>query len=278
MSEDFELLYFAPKSRLPAPLPKLEAISKYGEILQEYTRRCVIRFAKCYIIKYRLNVSLTEGLNMLFAYRKHITMVSEVFALYLVKNKDGRCINYIIMENIIGEGLDKEQVLGQLRDGLDVLRGILSPGYFGCIGRQPFEESMFWTSAEGDVKDGSISGPFDTKSQLIDAFMKKYLYNSGLVHKAEYYHYVLPLVLSGHRSIFSHGDLQRKNIIVKEDRGLVIINWEAAGWYPEYWEYALAIFAYGSWEDDWHESVGRILDEYLNEYTWFEMLRQELWS
>ncbi|KAI5455759.1 hypothetical protein BGZ63DRAFT_397905 [Mariannaea sp. PMI_226] len=288
MSEDFELPYFAPESRLPAPLPKLEAISEYGEILQEYTGRCVVRFAKCYIIKYGLNVSLTEGLNMLFAHRKHITMVPEVFALYSVKNKDGRCINYIIMENIIGEGLDvmwngmgceeKEQVLGQLRDGLDVLRGIPSPGYFGCIGRQPFEESMFWTSAEGDVKDGSISGPFDTESQLIDAFVKKYLYYSGLVHKAEYYRRVLPLVLSGHRSIFSHGDLQRKNIMVKEDGGLVIIDWEAAGWYPEYWEYALAMFACGSWEDDWHESVGKILDEYPNEYAWFEMLRRELWS
>ncbi|KAF9556781.1 hypothetical protein CPC08DRAFT_641050 [Agrocybe pediades] len=37
---------------------------------------------------------------------------------------------------------------------------------------------------------------------------------------------------------FAHGDLLPKNIIVNGSTITGIIDWEAAGFYPEYWEYA----------------------------------------
>jgi aminoglycoside phosphotransferase (APT) family kinase protein len=40
-----------------------------------------------------------------------------------------------------------------------------------------------------------------------------------------------------HRIVFSHGDLSQHNIIVKNNQIAAIIDWEYAGWYPEYWEY-----------------------------------------
>ncbi|KAH6883492.1 hypothetical protein B0T10DRAFT_361716, partial [Thelonectria olida] len=65
---------------------------------------------------------------------------------------------YIILETVMGERLDaiwgpfsrlapseKNQISSQLRVYLDTLRRLLSPGFFGCIGKQPFEESMLWT-------------------------------------------------------------------------------------------------------------------------------------
>ena len=137
---------------------------------------------------------------------------------------------------------------------------------------------MFWTAPEDGIEDGIISGPFDSEAKLNDAFIQKYLYNSGLDQKASYYRRVLPRVLHSHSSMFTHGDLQRKTIILKEDGTAVLIDWETAGWYPEYWEYAMAIFACGAWKDDWHEYVGHILAEYPNEFAWFAMLGRELWS
>lgn len=39
-------------------------------------------------------------------------------------------------------------------------------------------------------------------------------------------------------SVFTHGDLTPRNIMVQEGRITGIIDWETAGWYPDYWEYA----------------------------------------
>ena len=40
-----------------------------------------------------------------------------------------------------------------------------------------------------------------------------------------------------HRIVFSHADLSPRNIIVHDDQILALLDWEYAGWYPEYWEY-----------------------------------------
>lgn len=283
----FELPYFAPSHRLPAPLPSQAAIESSGKVLQEYTGRRVILYDDYYIIKYGANVSLTEGKNMLFVRETQAAPVPEVFALYSTTDEQGYTINYIIMEYITGHGLNtiwahldssqKMKFSSQLHLYFEALRKLPTPGYFGCVGKQPFEQSMFWTAPEHDA-NGVVSGPFDTETELNNALVEKYLYNSGLNHKASYYRRVLPLVLQNHKSVFTHGDLQRKNIIVKDDGTVVVIDWETAGWYPEYWEYALAMLACGAWNDDWHESVQHVLAEYPNEYAWFDMLMRELWS
>ena len=288
MNSACQLPFFAPESRLPSSLPSPQDIEHFAVVLHEQTGRRVVRFGDCFVIKYGLNVSLTEGENMLFVRQTQSEAIPEVFALFSVLNREDRPVNYIIMEHIVGERLDtiwprldqteKDRTAHALRLSLDTVRNIPAQGYFGCIGRRPFEESMFWTAPEDGLDDGTINGPFDTESNLNDALVRKYLYNTGLNQKARYYRRVLPLVLRGHSMVFTHGDLQRKNIIMRENGKPVLIDWETAGWYPAYWEYASAVFACGSWQDDWHEYVPRILDEYPNEYAWFDMLRRELWS
>ncbi|QPG94297.1 hypothetical protein C2857_005637 [Epichloe festucae Fl1] len=142
----YELPFFASKSRLPAPLPPPEVIEGSGEIIQEQSGRRVIRFSDCYVIKYGLNVSLTEGQNMLFVRETQSVPVPEIFALYSTNNETGRKVNYIIMENISGRPLDtvwtqldssdKVKISNQLRTHLDILRSVPAPGYFGCIGEE----------------------------------------------------------------------------------------------------------------------------------------------
>jgi len=44
---------------------------------------------------------------------------------------------------------------------------------------------------------------------------------------------------------FTHGDLGVQNILVRKDATVAaIIDWECAGWYPEYWEYTMAHYNY----------------------------------
>ncbi|KAJ3777213.1 kinase-like protein [Lentinula raphanica] len=50
-----------------------------------------------------------------------------------------------------------------------------------------------------------------------------------------------PVHSKDHRITFTHSDMNASNILVKDDHLVAIIDWEFAGWYPEYWEYTQLI-------------------------------------
>jgi thiamine kinase-like enzyme len=96
----------------------------------------------------------------------------------------------------------------------------------------------------------------------------------------------LPVALKGHGSVFTHCDLQRKNILVEDlpaegydverrFRVSAVLDWEDAGWYPSYWEYA-GCFVDFQWVDDWPEKVEMILDPHPLESAMLRMVRQDV--
>jgi hypothetical protein len=58
---------------------------------------------------------------------------------------------------------------------------------------------------------------------------------------------------------------------------VTLIDWEMAGWYPDYWEYSIAACGFG-FDDDWPNKVGDILDPYLVEFPWIFNLIIEVWG
>ncbi|KAK7688270.1 hypothetical protein QCA50_008640 [Cerrena zonata] len=70
-------------------------------------------------------------------------------------------------------------------------------------------------------------GPFPT----ISAF-HKYI-GVGLLSKA---------YTKQHRIYFTHGDLHLHNILTRDGRITGLLDWECAGWWPEYWEYTIAMY------------------------------------
>jgi aminoglycoside phosphotransferase (APT) family kinase protein len=44
-----------------------------------------------------------------------------------------------------------------------------------------------------------------------------------------------------HQVLFTHGDLKHHNIMVHKGHITGFLDWESAGWYPEYWEYTTAL-------------------------------------
>lgn len=60
---------------------------------------------------------------------------------------------------------------------------------------------------------------------------------------------------SNHEIRFTHGDFGPHNILVDSESGHItgVIDWEHAGWYPEYWEY-IKMGLYGTADNDllWH--------------------------
>lgn len=66
-----------------------------------------------------------------------------------------------------------------------------------------------------------------------------------------------------YQSVFSHGDFGPHNIMWRNGK-IVVIDWECAGWLPEYWDYTRAWVARGDfkeWWDMFDEVVKRYDDE-----------------
>lgn len=105
-------------------------------------------------------------------------------------------------------------------------------------------------------------GPFnneeDFNATIADAYTSK---SKGHVDS-----YIRGTLNSHNHSIaFTHGDLRRANIIVKDGRLAAIIDWELAGWYPTYWEFARAFFLEEAIATDWEDHLQHILTPYYCE-------------
>lgn len=62
--------------------------------------------------------------------------------------------------------------------------------------------------------------------------------------------------------VFTHGDLHQSNIIVTATspcKVVSIIDWEQAGWYPNYWEDCKAKYTTGH-EGEWRDLIVQFLD------------------
>lgn len=68
-----------------------------------------------------------------------------------------------------------------------------------------------------------------------------------------------------HRITFTHGDLKAHNILVGDDGHLSgFLDWESAGWYPEYWDFITAM-RYGT--NSWWSKVASWIggDQYVRQ-------------
>lgn len=77
--------------------------------------------------------------------------------------------------------------------------------------------------------------PLTSDSELRDRIYERYLHFGGRRFESQ-----LPDMLprSDH-SVFTHADIAPRNIMVDEQGRITgILDWEYAGWYPDYWEYA----------------------------------------
>ena len=54
------------------------------------------------------------------------------------------------------------------------------------------------------------------------------------------------------------------NIIVRGDKVVGIIDWETAGWWPEYWEYTSA-WHVNPYDEFWREEVDKFLEPKVEE-------------
>lgn len=213
------------------------------------------------IIKYGKNVSLQEAENTIFIKNNTNIPVPTIYDYY---NKDD--CNYIIMEYIEGDTLynmlnnnllsenDIDNICLQLKKYVNELKNIKN-NYICSINKKSVNDILF-----------DIIEPCD------ESFFNNHIINciNNILHNY-YSELIKNMLLSNHSINLAHGDLTPRNIIINNKKIVGIIDWENAGYYPEYWEYVKSRIGV-SWDNIWFSKVEKFLEPYYYEYSVFNMI------
>ncbi|KAI5863992.1 kinase-like domain-containing protein [Durotheca rogersii] len=282
----YDVLFVDQSQNDPNPLPTPNDIDGSEVLLNQSSGSRLVRMQQKFVIKFGIHVHPIEARNMLYVAKSTTVPIPRVYAIYQRQEERG-VVTYIVMQYVAGttllnlwSSLDrarKTAIARILRTYFDQLRQLQHPGYFGNIAGGPPLDDMFSATRGAHV----VKTSFAAEDELIDYIIRVYSLYLGerAAHKTRYYQHVLPTVLRGNGSpVFRHNDFQRKNIMIQPDETPVIIDWEFASWYPTYWEYSTATFANGGWNDDWHDYVRMILDEYPTQSLWLSSMKLEMWT
>ncbi|KAI1265502.1 kinase-like domain-containing protein [Xylariaceae sp. FL1019] len=269
---------FAPA---PVPLPSLDELIAEVEnlspkqVLSREEDRLVFKHGDKCVVKLGKGVNLLEGENMLIVQQyTHIP----VPALYAMYHDEANDIKAIIVEYIPGKtllecyhdlsDLQKASIGAQLRSHLAALRKVPTPGLYGRLGDRPFL-ALPWVFKEQ-------VGPFTSAEEFLEAYFESQFTNldrSGQVIIDQMKTKFLRLSVNHHTPVFTHADLQAKNIMLRDDDTVCIIDWESAAFCPEYFEF----FIYGTFD---MASAGLSRDTYDPILDFEEMvsLIKEVWG
>ncbi|DAA76881.1 TPA_exp: Uncharacterized protein A8136_7110 [Trichophyton benhamiae CBS 112371] len=64
---------------------------------------------------------------------------------------------------------------------------------------------------------------------------------------------------------YAHGDMCPNNVLVKGGRIVAIVDWEFAGWYPEYWEYTKIHYGYRPYREEFFNALEKTMTTYPEE-------------
>jgi aminoglycoside phosphotransferase (APT) family kinase protein len=213
------------------------------------------------VIKCGKSITFSEAHALEFVAEKTSIPVPQVKGTYVSKGG----VKYIVMEYIKGEPLSKiwhkldsakkSVLLLQLRAYMNELRSIIPP-------KPSVVAAIDYSPCIDDRVAPDPFGPFESHDTF-HSFLRCGIENEGHLNP------VMGEIIRAHRSkrystVFTHGDLAPRNILVRDGKIVGIIDWETAGWFPEYWEYARAWTS--SWRfKEWKERLGEVLKVYEDE-------------
>jgi hypothetical protein len=127
--------------------------------------------------------------------------------------------------------------------------------------------SVIGTCIQSSRVPGHVMGPFTNEKELY-GYLLSPASDHGFKSAAEYEATLLrakKIQYNPYRITFTHGDFKAHNILVDDNGHLSgFLDWESAGWYPEYWEFTTAMrFGRDTW---WFQVASWIGgDQYLEE-------------
>jgi len=227
------------------------------------------------LVKFGSNITLAEAEAMRFISTHTSIKTPKVIGAYILEDN-----GYIIMSYERGKLLpqfwedstteEKEKVIEQLRRYMSEMRAIKGE-YVGGFNRNACIAAEFqW---DYDHKANHQYGPYPDEDGfnegIIEAISRAYpgppdTDTETIGYNDEYAIKQLVRCLRNHEIVFTHGDLNASNILVQDDLTVVILDWDTAGFYPEYWEWYKA-----TWMGVFKPSYIRQVERYIPPF-WVE--------
>lgn len=203
-------------------------------------------------IKFGRDVDIREATALSFIANSTTIPVPRVYRTD--SSEDGTTI--IEMEKIAGKPLSavwptisteqKKNIAQQLNKILNELRSIEGQ-YIGSLERGPAVD-VRRTECRG--------GPFSNEREFNAFLLKNVVSRTPDIYRGT----VHELLSDTHRIVLTHGDLNPRNIMVRDGDIVGLLDWECAGWYPEYWEYVKFCGGIDS-SIDWHRYSDTIFSQ-----------------
>ena len=265
-------------------LPSIAEILASNHVLSTpYATTKVVKVGEHFVVKYGRHVSLIEADNMKYLSTETVVPVPKFYASMMAPEMDRL---FIVMEYIEGQTLaqalpsltstERQNVFDQIQEILSHLRNLPPPDYLGSIGRRPFGDGIFYTNPV----DQATCGPFASQDEMNEGMLRR-LAETCVPSHINLLRKLIDSTLRNHRTVFTHADLQPKNIMLrrtgtKQDGSRIfdikIIDWEMSGWYPEFWEFCNATVWDGSMPE-WLEAIQNMLTVYPKEYLMMKTIR-----
>jgi aminoglycoside phosphotransferase len=241
-------------------LPSVEDVHASKDVLYSMGTGTVAGMGPHLVVKYGERVRLSEAEAMRYIAENTNTPVPAVQKAFVQEGK-----TYIYMTRIPGRCLEEcldnfsdpqvERIVEQVADYVNEMRNLNGNGYIGSMNHGPCTD-YFW-----QYNDELPAGPFDTETQFNDLIASAYHHRWG-ESRPKFHTFLRSLYRDNHHIVFTHGDIAPRNIMVSDEGHITgIIDWEYAGWYPEYWEYAKAHFG-GDWRTNWILWVDKYFPSY----------------
>jgi hypothetical protein len=128
---------------------------------------------------------------------------------------------------------DRNSILQQLKGYLEVMRK------WECPWGENRICSLVGTAVRSVRIPNHFAGPFETEQEF-NEYLLRPAWAGGFPSEAEYKHALdraRKMQKMSHRIVFTHGDLAHHNIMVQDGRITGFLDWESAGWYPDYWDF-----------------------------------------
>lgn len=179
-----------------------------------------------------------------------------------ISREEGTQGEDVIMQRIKGEPLavawpkmteaSKQAVATELAGYIEQMQQLVppKPGFVGSVLMGTGYDHRF---------GGDQFGPFDN----IEAFYAYILRHNSLDGwKGESDVVQVYSNPNSYTTKFTDGDLVPSNIIVKDGKIAAIIDWETAGWFPEYWEYTKIHYQWRPYREEYYQAIDRVLMRY----------------
>lgn len=233
-----------------------------GDVLRHISGKVVVRLSDSVVVKLGTDMDLDQ-VEILSYVLQHTKKVPVPKPLGAFKIED---VSYLFMPRIDGTTLEmrwptmtKEEKC-TLRDNLEAileeLRQVPPPNC--SLGWNDRCKDSRWYTRQ--------SGPIVSEKEFND-----FLLSNPLARTTKTYLEMMRSRLrDDHKIVLTHGNLNPRNIMVREDLTIVgLIGWEMGGWYPEYWEGVKALNTFSATDsgDDWWQYIPKNIGLYHTEWA-----------